>query len=133
VPEILHFQLAQLFAAQRVEQQRRENGAVALALDRILLRRFEQVACLVVADRRRLAFAAFGPRPLDAFDRVVGDGVLLTEIFEQRRQRGQPVPDRRAAEMDVANVSRAGPAEPIEMIYGCLGVRNARKLRTNNR
>ena len=27
--------------------------------------------------RRRLAFATFGLRPFDAFDRVVGDGVLL--------------------------------------------------------
>jgi hypothetical protein len=52
----------------------------------------------MIADRRRLAFAAFGPWALDAFDRVVGDGVLLTEIFEQRGQRSQPVPDRRAAE-----------------------------------
>ena len=29
LPEILHFQLAQLLAAQRVEEQRRQDGAVA--------------------------------------------------------------------------------------------------------
>src|ERR1700689_2200729 len=52
----------------------------------------------MIADRRRLAVAAFGLRPLDAFDRIVGDGVLLAQIFEQRGQRSQPVPDRRAAE-----------------------------------
>ena len=33
---ILHPQLAKLLAAQRVEQQRRENGAVALALDGVV-------------------------------------------------------------------------------------------------
>jgi hypothetical protein len=46
--------------------------------------RFEQFARLVVADRRRLAFTAFGPRPLDAFDRVVGDGVLKGCPIAQR-------------------------------------------------
>ena len=69
-----------------------------LLLIGVRLGRGEQVARLVVADRRRLAFAAFGLRPLDAFDRVVGDGVLLAEIFEQRGQRREPVPDRAAAE-----------------------------------
>jgi len=38
----------------------------------------------MVAERRRLALASFSARPLDAFDRVVGDGVLVAEIFEQR-------------------------------------------------
>ena len=99
VPKILHLQLAQLLAPQRMEQQRRQDGAVALALDGIRVGRCEQFARLVVADRRRLAFAAFGLRPLDAFDRVVGDGVLLAEILEQRGRRGRPVPDRRAAEL----------------------------------
>ena len=36
-------------------------------------------------------------RPLDAFDRVVGDGVLLAEILEQRRQRREAMADRGAA------------------------------------
>jgi hypothetical protein len=79
VPKILHLQLAQLLATQHVEQQRRQDGAVALALDGVLAGRCEQVARLMIADRRRLAFAAFGLRPLDAFDRVVGDGVLLAQ------------------------------------------------------
>ena len=60
VPEILHPQLAQFLAPHRVEQQRRQNRAVAPALDGFLLRRFEQLARLVIADRRRLAFAAPG-------------------------------------------------------------------------
>ena len=67
VPEILHPQLAQFLAPQRMEQQGRQNRAVAPALDGVLAGRCEQVARLVVADRRRLAFAAFGLRPLDAF------------------------------------------------------------------
>ena len=52
VPEILHLELAQLLAPQRVEQQRGENGAIALALDRVVLRRIEQLARLVIAERR---------------------------------------------------------------------------------
>src|SRR5271165_5017540 len=77
-----------------MEQQRGEDRAVAFALDRVVLRRIEELARLVIAKRRRLAFAAFRPRPLDAFDRIMGDGVLVAEIFEQRRQA---VPDRAAA------------------------------------
>ena len=71
-------ELAQFFAPRRVEQQRRENGAVAPALDGLRVGHCEQVARLMIADRRRLAFTAFGLRPLDALDRIVGDGVLLT-------------------------------------------------------
>ena len=97
VPEVLDLQLAQFLAPQRVEQQRGQNGAVALALDGVGLRRGEQLARLMIAERRRLAFAAFRLRPLDAFDRVMGDGVLLAEIFEQRGERREPVPDRAAA------------------------------------
>ena len=51
----------------------------------------------MIAKRRRLAFAAFRLRPLDAFDRVMGDGVRLAQIFEQRGKRREPVPDRAAA------------------------------------
>ena len=65
-----------------------------LLLMRVVCGRRQQLARLVIAERRRLAFAAFRLRPLDAFDRVVGDGVLLAEIFEQRGQRREPVPDR---------------------------------------
>ena len=59
----------------------------------------------MVADRRRLAFAAFGSRPLDALDRIVGDRVLLAQIFEQRGERGQAVADRRAAEFAPAQLA----------------------------
>jgi hypothetical protein len=47
----------------------------------------------MIADRRRLAFGTFRHRPLDTFDRIVGDGIFLTEVLEQRSQRGEPVPD----------------------------------------
>ena len=103
VLEVLDRELAQLVAAQRVEEQGREDRAVALLLDRffvgrgVLAGRHEQVARLVVAERRRLAFVALDPGALDALDRVVGDGVLVAEILEQRRQRGETVPDGRAA------------------------------------
>ena len=97
VPKILDLEFAQFLAPQRVEQQRGQDGAIALALDGFFLRRIQQLARLVVADRRRLAFAAFRLRPLDAFDRVMGDGIFLAEIFEQRGERREPVPDRAAA------------------------------------
>ena len=51
----------------------------------------------MIAEGWGLAFAAFRLRPRDAFDRVMRDGVSVAEIFEQRRQRREPVPDRRIA------------------------------------
>ena len=84
VPEILHLQLAQLVPPQRVIEQRRQDGAVALVLDRVLVGRCQEIAGLVVANRRRFSFAALGPWSLDAFDRVMGNGVPVAEIFEQR-------------------------------------------------
>jgi hypothetical protein len=38
----------------------------------------------MVADGWRLAFAAFRPWTFNAFDRIMGDGVFLAQIFEQR-------------------------------------------------
>jgi hypothetical protein len=42
----------------------------------------------MVAERRRLAFIGVGPRPLDAFDRIVGHRVTVTEILIQRSGTG---------------------------------------------
>src|SRR4051794_32973382 len=98
VPEVPNLELAQFLAAQRMEKQRRENGAVALAANAVVGWRIEQLARLMIAKSRCLAFAAFRLRPLDAFDWVMRDGVLLTEIFEQRGNRREPVPYSAAAE-----------------------------------
>ena len=83
-----------------------------MARSRLLLmlsvrRRVEQFAGLVIAERRRLAFAAFRLGPLDAFDRVMGDGVFLAEIFEQRGERGEPVPYGAARQDRAASGRRA--------------------------
>jgi hypothetical protein len=43
---------------------------MALLLHGFVTGRDEQVTCLMVAESRRLAFAAFGSRPLDAFHGV---------------------------------------------------------------
>jgi hypothetical protein len=51
-PEIPHLQLGQFLAPQRTEKQRRKEWRVAPALDGFLTGRFEQLARLMVADRR---------------------------------------------------------------------------------
>ena len=94
-----------------------------LLLMRVGLRRGEQFAGLVIAERRRLAFAAFRPRPLDAFDRVMGDGVLLAEIFEQRRERREPVPDRAAAKPAPRQV--VAPGDDVRARHGAKFLRPA--------
>ena len=42
--------------------------------------------------------AAFRLRPLNAFDRIIGHGVSLAEIFESRGERRETMADRAAAE-----------------------------------
>jgi hypothetical protein len=61
-----------------------ENGAVALALDGVRLRRGQQLARLMIAERRCHAFATVRFRPFDAFHRVVRDGVLLAQILNSK-------------------------------------------------
>jgi hypothetical protein len=84
VAEIRYLELAELFPPQRVVEQCRQDRAVAFGLDGFLRRRRERLARLMIANRRCRAFAALGFWPLDAFDRVMGDGVLFAEILEQR-------------------------------------------------
>jgi hypothetical protein len=85
VLEVLDLQLAQLLAPQGVIEQGREDGAIALVLDGlfadrgVLAGRHEQIAGLVVAERRRLAFAALG---LGRFTPLTG--LWVTAFFSQR-------------------------------------------------
>jgi len=122
VLEVLDLQLAQLLAPQRVIEQGREDGAITLFLDGffagrgVLAGRHEQVAGLVVAERRRLAFAALGPGPLHPLDRIVGDGIFLTEIFKQRRQRRVAMPDGGATELAPRQV--VAPGNDMRPGYG---------------
>jgi hypothetical protein len=50
-PGVLDLELAQFLPAQRVEQQRRQNGTIPLALDGLCLRCIQQFARLMIADR----------------------------------------------------------------------------------
>ena len=79
VPKIPDSQLAQLVTAQRVIQQGRQDGAVAFLLDAFIAGCREQLPRLMVAERRRFAFAALGFRPLTPLT-----GLWLTAFFSQR-------------------------------------------------
>jgi hypothetical protein len=81
-----------------VVEQGGQDCAIALVLEAVTTRRGEQFTSLVVTQRRRLSFAALTPWPLDAFDRVMGDGVFLAEVFEKGGERRQAMPDSRAAQ-----------------------------------
>jgi hypothetical protein len=82
VSEIPNLELAELGPPQRVVEKRRQDRAIALVLEAVTTGCGEQFPGLVVAQRRRFPFTALESGPLDAFDRVVGDSVLLAEIFE---------------------------------------------------
>ena len=81
---------------------------VAVALNCVGLGRGRQLPLLVVAERRRPAFATLRCPPRDALDRVVADGVAVAEEIERRRERRQAVPDRAAAQAAAGEVVTRG-------------------------
>jgi hypothetical protein len=91
-----------------VIQQCRKNRSVTFLLDGFSAGCREQLARLMVAKRRRLAFAAFDLRAFDAFDRVVADGVPFAEILEQRRQRREMMPECSAAKLTALEIVAPG-------------------------
>ena len=60
----------------------------------------------------------FGFRPLDAFYRIVADGVLLAEIFEQRRQRREAMSNRGAALNVFAPAEVVAPGDDMRPGHG---------------
>ncbi len=105
MPEVADLELTELFAPERVIEQGREDRAIAFPFGVVFpCRRVpawcrQQIMRMVIAERLRLAFAAFDLRPPDAFDRIVGDGVPIAEIVEERGERREAMPDRGAAEL----------------------------------
>ncbi len=67
---VADFQLAELIPAQRVIEQGGQNRAITLGLHRVADGRSQELAGLVVTERRRLAFGRLGDRPLHPLDRV---------------------------------------------------------------
>ena len=105
---VLHRELAQFLAPERVKQQRRENGAITLALERVGLGRGEQLARLMIAKRGRFTVTAFRLRPLHTLDHVMRNGVAFAEIVEQRGQRRETVTDGRIT----PRLTASGQARP---------------------
>jgi len=110
---VLHRELAEFLTAERVVEQGGQNGPVARAFQRLLIGRYEQLAGLGITKGRGLAFVAFVLRALHALDRIVGHGVPVAEILEQRRQRRQPVPDGRAAQLSAIITELVAPGDDM--------------------
>ena len=87
--KVFDFELCEFGTAQAMVQHDRQNGPVPLPLQGVSGRRLQQLSRLEVAQSRRLAGLALNSRPLHAFDRVVGDSVLVTQVLEQRGEGGQ--------------------------------------------
>jgi hypothetical protein len=85
-----------------------EDGAVAYIFERIVRRRFEQLADLPIAECRDRAFVAVGHRPLDAVDRISSGGVVLTEIVEQGAEREELAADAGGGEFALLQVLSPG-------------------------
>jgi hypothetical protein len=101
-------QRAQFGAAQAVVEQCGQHRAIAQALEGRAVRRRQQCARLVIADRRRPAFLTRDLRSLHAVDRVALDRVGFAQCIEQRRQRRELATDRRAAQRALLEVMAPG-------------------------
>ena len=85
---------------------------VALALEGVGGRRIEQRPGLGIAQRRRLALAGgLDRRALHTADRVVGDGVALAQVIEERGQRRELAPD--AGGREAAFLERMPPGDDM--------------------
>jgi hypothetical protein len=76
-----------------VIEQGREYRAIPYALQRVRGRGLQQSPRLCVTQCGRAAFVTVRSRALDAVRRIDGDCIALTEIVEERRQRGEFAPD----------------------------------------
>lgn len=86
----IDLQLRGFLAAQAVVQQNSQNGPIAQAFQRSLIRRSEQRLGLVIAQGRCLAFVGLDPRPFDHMHRIAtGHLVAIQEVIEQAGQRGE--------------------------------------------
>ena len=74
--------LAKVVAPHGAERQGRQNRPVALALEGVGVERGQQLARPMIAERRRLAFAALPLRPSHALVRVAGPCVAVTEELD---------------------------------------------------
>ena len=75
---VSHFQLSKFFPAQAMIEQGRENGAVALAFERIRVRSAQQGARLGIAQCRGFSLLRLHYRALHAFNQIVGHCIGFT-------------------------------------------------------
>ena len=106
--DVAHGEPAKLLAADPVIEERCEDGSIPLAFERVLGRRREQCAGLVIRERRRHAFARARARPLHAVYRVVGDRVAFAQEIEQRGQGRELAADGRGRELARLEVLAVG-------------------------
>jgi hypothetical protein len=79
---VTHAQFTEFLAPDTVKKLGGKNRAVPNPFKRVRRRRLEQFARLRIAERRRRAFVVVRLRPLHALDRIMRDGVSLTEILK---------------------------------------------------
>jgi hypothetical protein len=91
--DVADLQGAQFLTPQAMIEQRRQDRAVALTLQRLGRGRVQEHPGLVIAERRRHPVAVHRARPLHPQHRVMQCGVPVAEIGVGRRQRGELAPD----------------------------------------
>jgi hypothetical protein len=108
-----------------------QNGAVALAFERVFRRGLQQRPGLAIAQRRRLALVVVGLGAFDAADGVVADRINLAEMVEERGDRGQLAPDGaggQAAPFEVFSPSNQVGAGHGAHFFGALDAGEGREF-----
>ena len=109
-----------LVAPEPVVEQDSQEGPVATRLEALPLRSAEEPPCLGIGERRCPAFIrVLHPGPPDARDGILMDGVLVTEVAEERGDgRELPPPGRRTETALLEHLppgDDVGPADEPEL------------------
>ena len=128
LPKVFHLQSSQFFAAQSMEQEHAQDGPIPHALERVGWWRIQQCPGLDVTERRSFSFLALDLGTFYAFDRVMGHGVGVAQVFIQGRQRGEFAPDAGAGQLLVFQIVSPGQDVAARDQSKVLGSRDAGTL-----
>jgi hypothetical protein len=112
---MFNLQVTQFCPPEPMVEEDCENCSVSLAFEGSGVRSVEELAGLLVGNRRRFPFIRPFGRPFDAMHRIDDDGVLFAEVIEEVRKRGKLSTNRRGSHGFV--FQRLAPSDDVRSSY----------------
>lgn len=106
--KVLHLQSGEFFTSQSMVEEDRKNRPVPLAFERVRQRSLQKLARLGIGEGRCFSNLGLNPRAFDTFHRIVGDGVLMAQIFKQGGEGGELSANGGAGELLLFQIGAPG-------------------------